>query len=335
MICAVLLVISSVLVLLLFNIEAKAFSSTTYKQAFADQRLYERMPQILASAISAFLAENPNSLPFLKALKVEDWQNIISTILPPEELKGVADNTLDSTFDYLNGKTNSANLSLLPFKSRLVGESGINVVVQILGLQPACTPEQITQIVFGLLGGEIALCNPPPEAMGLLAPFIQGQLQAIINIFPNEVTFISGAASGTPNDPRLELNTVRFAIKLSLFLPALFLFGIVIFAVHTFRDLLIWWGWPLMIAGGISVLLALFGSPLIGWILQLVIQRQGAIFIPPVLAASLGETASAVARQMLQPVMIEGFIVGFVGLGMVVIATFLLRDVHSDPITSI
>jgi hypothetical protein len=183
-ICAILFVISGVSVLLLFNIEAKAFSSTTYKQAFEDQRLYERMPTILASALTTFLAENPNTMPFLKALKVEDWQNIITTLLPPEELNIIADNALDATFDYLNGKTNSAALSVLPVKSRLVGETGINVVIQIIGLQPACTPEQITQILFGLLGGEIALCNPPPEAMALLTPFIQSQLQAMINSFP-------------------------------------------------------------------------------------------------------------------------------------------------------
>lgn len=325
-ICAVLFVISSVVVLLLFNIEAQAFSSTTYKQAFANQRLYERMPAILATALAEFLNGSPNNLPFLKAVKVEDWQNIITTLLPPEELKAIADNALDSTFDYLNGRTNSATISLLPVKSRLSGETGISVVVQLLSLQPDCTAEQITQIMFGLASGEIQLCNPPPEAVGLLAPFIQSQLQAIVNIFPNEVTFISGIASGTPNDPRNQLNTARFIMKLGLFLPALFLFGIVLFAVHRFKDLLLWWGWPLMITGGISVLISLFGSPLIGWFLQLIILRQGTTFIPPVLAASLGETASAVAREILSPVLIEGFILGFVGLGMVMAATFLIRS---------
>ncbi len=81
-----------------------------------------------------------------------------------------------------------------------------------------------------------------------------------------------------------------------------------------------------MITGGISVLIALLGSPLVGWILRLVIENQGTIFVPPVLAASLAETASAVAQQMLGPVLIEGFVLGFAGLGMVIVATLLVRS---------
>jgi len=61
----------------------------------------------------------------------------------------------------------------------------------------------------------------------------------------------------------------------------------------------------------------------IGWILQLLIQTQGANLIPPVLAQTIGEAASAVARQMLAPVVIEGFILAILGLGMVILALFL------------
>jgi len=43
-ICAVLFIITGVMALVLFNIERKAFSSTTYKQAFENQNLYARMP---------------------------------------------------------------------------------------------------------------------------------------------------------------------------------------------------------------------------------------------------------------------------------------------------
>jgi len=78
-----------------------------------------------------------------------------------------------------------------------------------------------------------------------------------------------------------------------------------------------------MVAGGIRVLIGLFGSPVVGEVLRLVIQTQGAIFIPPVLAASLAETARAVAGEMLTPVVIQGFILGFFGLGMVIVAALL------------
>ena len=325
---AVLFVVSSVVVLLLFNIERKAFSAETYKQAFENQRLYERIPAMLASTLTTSIAENPNAIPLLRALTVENWQASLTTLLPPEELRALADNALDSTFDYLNGKTDSAVISLIPIKTHLAGESGLEVVRQFLSLQPACTPEQLSQMALGLLGGQISLCNPPQEAMGLMAPFIQTQLQAMTAIIPDQVAFIPGTNSDTPSDPRLKLNMIRSAIKLTPFIPILFLFGITVFAVRSLRDWLMWWGWPLLLAGATGMLIALVGSPLVGWILQLLIQSQGTIFVPPVLAASIGETSRAVARQMLAPVVIEGFILALLGLAMVIASLLISPQVR-------
>jgi hypothetical protein len=328
--CAILFVISTVIVLLLVNIEAKAFSSTTYKQAFADQRLYERMPSILATALTTTMGDSINAVPFLRAFTVEDWQSTITVMLPPEELQAMADNSLDATFDYLNGRTSSAVISLAPVKTQLAGPAGMELVLQILSLQPACTTEQLLQIATGLLGGEIALCNPPPEALGLMTPFIQSQLQTMTNIIPNEVTIIPGTLSGTPEDPRLRLNTIRSAITFTPLLPLLLLFGMTIFAVRSLADWLTWWGWSFTIAGVSSVIIGLVGSPIVGWILQFFIQNQGTILIPPVLISSIAETTSAVARQMLVPVLIQGAILGFIGFGMVLL-TLLLPKQPVDP----
>ena len=329
-ICAILFIISAVIAILLINTEAKAFSSATYKQAFADQRLYERMPAILATALTSTMGANINAIPFLRELAPEDWQNTIAMLLPPEELKTTADIALDSMFDYLNGRSNSAAISLLPLKTQLAGPSGMNVVLQILTLQPPCTVEQLTQMALGVLGGQIALCNPPPEAVNLMTPFLQSQLQTMTTIIPNEVTFIPGTLSGTPQDPPLPLNKVRSIIKLTPLLPVLLLIGITIFGVRSLRDWLTWWGWPFMIAGAGTVLIGLVGAPLVGWILQFLIQGQGTIPIPPVLISSIAEATSAVARQILIPVMIQGALIGFVGLGMAILA-MLLPGRPTDP----
>ena len=187
-------------------------------------------------------------------------------------------------------------------------------------------------MALGLLGGQITLCNPPEEAMGLMAPFIQAQLQAMTTLIPDQVAFIPNTLSNTPNDPRLKLNMVRSAIKLTPFIPVLLLFGVTLFAVRTLRDWLLWWGWPFILTGVTGALVALIGSPLIGWILRLLIQSQGSIFIPPVLAASIGETTSAVTRQMLAPVPIEGFILALLGLGMVAASMFISRQAsYANP----
>lgn len=331
-ICAVFFVVSSVLVLLVFNIEAQAFSSKTYKQAFEDQRLYERMPSILATTITGYVGQAGGALPFLQLLTAEDWQANIGLLLPPEDLRAMANNALDSTFDYLNGRSDSVVISLLPVKAQLSGEAGVRLILEILRRQPACTPEQLTQMALGLFGGQIALCNPPDQALDLILPFIQTQVQSMAAVFPNELTLISPAMSGTAADPRVQLNNVRTTIRLTPFLPALLLLGIAAFAARSLVDWLTWWGWPLMAAGGMSALIGLFGAPVIGSILELLIRTQGTFLIPPVLASPIAETASAVARQMLIPVTIQGLILGVAGLAMVIIAMLLAHRPGEPPI---
>jgi len=324
-ICAALFVLLGVPVLLMFNIEQKAFSSETYKQAFENQRLYERMPALVAATLSASLSQNGTMPPFLKELTAEEWQGTISSLLPPEELRAMTDQTLDSTFDYLNFKSNSVVISLLPIKARLAGEGGVNVVRNFLNTQPDCTLDQLTQMGLGLLSGNIALCNPPDEAIGFFAPFIQSQLQTITTTFPDQIALVPGEESGTPNDPRLRLQWVRSGIAISPFFLLLLLLAIAVFAVRSIRDLLVWWGWPLLITGGLAALIALVGSPLIGGILQLIIQIYGAAFLPPLLASTIAETASAVASQILVPVIAQGFVLAMIGLVMVIIGTLLPR----------
>ena len=324
-ICAALFVIAGVPVLLMFNIERQAFSSATYKQAFENQRLYERMPALIAATLSGTLSQNGALPPFLKELTAEEWQTTIPTLLPPEELRAMTDQTLDSAFDYLNFRSNSVVISLLPIKARLAGEGGMNVVRGFLRTQPDCTLEQLTQMGLGLLSGNIALCNPPEEAIGFFAPFIQSQLQTITATFPDQIALVPGTESGTPNDPRLKLQWVRSGIVFSPFFLFLLLLAIAVFAVRSIRDLLVWWGWPLLITGGLAAIIALVGAPLIGAVLQLIIQIYGAAFLPPLLASAIAETASAVASQMLVPVILQGFVLAAIGLMMIILGMLLRK----------
>lgn len=324
-ICAVLFILGGVPILLLFNIERKVFTSTTYKQAFEDQRLYERMPSLLAESLAASISQNANTVPFMREMSALEWQATISSLLPPAELRAMTDQALDSTFDYLNFRSHSIIISLVPVKARLAGEAGVEMVRQFLRAQPACTVEQLTQMALGLLGGNILLCNPPPEAMGFLEPFIQSQLQTINATFPNEIALVPGTDSGTSDDPRLQLQWVRSGIRFAPFFVFLLLLAAAVFAVRSLYDLLVWWGWPLLIVGLIGGVIALIGSPIVGWFLQFLFLTQGAVFLPPVLASAIAETASAVARQMLIPVILQGFLIAIVGLGMLVLSFMLPR----------
>ena len=215
-ICAVLFIITGVMALLLFNIERKAFDSTTYKQAFENQNLYARMPSILANTLSATILQNQNTPTFIKTLTLTDWEAAVSSMLPPEELKAITDDALDSIFDYINLRTDSVTISIIPLKSHLISASGVEVVKQVLRVQPACTAEQLQAIAFGFLsGGDIILCSPPEDVLTLLTPIIESQIQVMTVAIPDEVTLISSVPSDTPNDPRLKLNNVRLLMLIS------------------------------------------------------------------------------------------------------------------------
>jgi hypothetical protein len=325
-ICAVLLVISGVIALLSFNIERKAFSSNTYKQAFEDQNLYERMPDVLAVALSASITNSGNTNPLLNLLSTEDWRTSIAALLPPEELKAITDNALDATFNYLDGKTDSAVVFLTPLKGYLISDGGVEAVTQLLQAQPDCTTEQLTQIALGLLsGGDLLLCNPPQEVMGFVTPLIESQLQVMTLGFPDEVTLISGEKSNTPDDPRIRINRLRAVMKLTPAFPLLFLLAIAIFAVRSLREWLIWWGVPITLTGGVSLLIALLGAPTVGFVIGRVMQNQASSFMPPILLETMQETAREVAREILNPVAIEGALLLLIGLGMTGVALFFTK----------
>ncbi len=325
-VCASLFVVSGVTALLLFNIERRAFSAETYKQAFDKQGLYVRMPAIMAETIYTSTTQDVNPDPFLKVLTRTDWEASIASILPPDELKIISNNALDSVFDYLNNKTDSASISLILLKARIAGPQGVETVLRILSAQPDCTLEQLMQMGLGFLSGEVILCKPPEEMMGLVTPLIETQLQVITRSIPDEVTLIFSEESNATDDPRIHLNTVRTVMKWTPIFPFIFLIGMPVFAVRTLRDWLKWWGYPFFVTGVAGMFFALIGSPILGLVIQGTMQQQAGNLLPPILIPLMGETVSAVARQILQPVIIEGFILGILGSGMV-FTEYLLKKV--------
>lgn len=319
--CAVILVVTGAAALLLFNIERRAFSSGTFKQALERQDLYTRMPAILADALHTSIAQNANVDPFLRNLPPAELEAAIADILPSEDLKALADDTLDSLFGYLNNRSDAVSISLLPVKSRLAGPAGEALVMRVLNAQPDCTLEQLLQMGMGFLSGEIALCKPPAEMMGMVTPMLGSQLQFMATAIPDSVVLVSAADMTV--DPRIRLDGARLVMKWSPLLPVLLLVALTALAVRSFTDWLKWWGYPFLAIGGISALAAIIGSPVLGLVIQAVIRSQAG-FLPPILTSALGETVSAVSRQILSPVILQGVVLGFVGFGMV-ITTFLRR----------
>jgi hypothetical protein len=322
--CTLLFIISGIAALLAFNIEWYAFNSTAYKQAFERQNLYVRTPEILANALYSYISGNQNADPYLKELTPEDWQGTIASAVPPEELKLLTDSALDSVFDYLNDRTNSVQISLLPIKQRLAGPAGVEIVQKILRSQPECTADQLVQMGMGFLSGNIGLCNPPPELIGLLNPLIESQVQLLTFSIPNEVILLSSTPSDAFGDPRARLRQVRTLMNITPVFPVFFLFCLTIFAVRSLTDWLQWWGYPFLLTGGVSVLIAVIGAPIVGILVQSILEFYSSGLIPPILFSVIREAISAVTGEILRPVFYESLILAAIGFSMVLTSLFII-----------
>lgn len=322
--CAFMLVVSGAAALILFNVESRGFSAETYKQAFERQNLYARMPAILAEAMYSAILRSGSADPFLRNLGTSEWEAGIASILPPEDLKAISDLTLDSVFSYLNNQSDTASISLRIVKARLAGPQGMELVNRILDAQPDCTLEQLLQMGMGFVSGDVSLCKPPEEMMGLVTPLVESELRFLTGAIPDEVILITAEYGEPQGDPRLRLSRARTLMKFSPLLPAVLLISLTVLAVRGLKDLLKWWGYSFLGIGGISALAAMIGSPILGLVIRTVMQSQVS-FLPPVLTTALGETVSAVSTQILSPVVLEGAILSGVGFVMVVAAVLMRR----------
>ena len=306
--------------LLFFNFDRRAFTAETYQQAFAREDFYNKIPSLLAQSITsgADVTQQPLGM---QGLNQETWDSFFRTLLPPDVLKVIGDDLLNSTFAYLNLESDLIQVDLSPVKANMVGETGTQAALVLIKSLPACTLDQAAMIMFGMFSGDqIQLCNPPEDILPMLMPIIQGQMQVTASLIPDQLTLITAPPQ---NDPRQRLQTIRFFLRLSPLLPLMFLFGLTIFAVRSLKDWLIWWGIPLGITGFIASVMGLLGAPLLGAVLERLLAARLPNYLPVFLVDFTGDFSAAMVRALLNPVLWQGVILAVIGGGMFVAGYFI------------
>jgi len=309
---ALLFIGSAVMALFLFNFDRTAFTAETYQEAFAREELYNKLPAVMAQTLTSSGADQSQFPIVMQGLSATAWEGFFRALLPPESLKAMGDDMLNSTFAYLNQKTDSAQLNLVPLKTGMTSDTAVQAVFSLLGTLPDCTFAQVGQMTLDLLGGgQIQFCNPPAELSPLLAPVIQGQLQVMAALMPDQVTLIAAPAQ---DDPRQQLQFARVVMRLSPLLPLFFLLILTLLAVRSLKDWLGWWGVPLTIAGAIALGISIIGAPVFSAILQRILANRMPEFLPVLLLDYTTELASAMVRALLRPVLWQGLALGVLGL---------------------
>jgi len=281
--------------------------------------------------------------PFLQNLKAYDWEIIISSILPANELQTIAENILDQMFAYLNGETDSVSVSLVRLKERLTGQAGQDVIRQLIAAQPPCTVEQLAQMAASMLGGGegMVICAPPEEILALLMPQLQNQLAALVTQVPDKAMIIKPSSQpaqpgGGPlgNDPITAIRTVRLGLRLSPLLPLGLLLLVTLFGVRSLKGWLVWWGIPFFFAGAIALVPGIALLPALNWAWNnFVVPR-----IPPFLSADVAnighELATYIIHGLSEQIILQTAILLAVGLAMWVGSYFIKsRAAENTPAT--
>ena len=259
---------------------------------------------------------------YMTNLSAADWEFILSSILPAEDLKNLTEQGLESVIAFFNGKTDSATLSLAPLKARLSSEAGVEAVLQMMEAQPECTESQMFEMGLAMLEEpKIPMCNPPDELNKVIKPLIQGQLQMVAAELPDQVTLIPAPVSEQA-DPRGGLTTIRIGMRLSPLLALVFLLGVTLFAVRNLKSWLTWWGVPFVITGVLSALLGLVGSSLLRSFIQRRMVEGMPAQLPAIVAQSVNDLISAIIRQLTRPVVWQGILLATIGIGMLFLAFY-------------
>jgi hypothetical protein len=206
---------------------------------------------------------------FFQNLKAEDWQAILTILLPPQEMRTMTDGVLDQLFAYLNGVVDSVFVPMHELKIRLSGDAGTALIDQLISSQPPCTVQELNQISSPTPQEGFILCLPTPALYPTLASQLRGQLDSAVASIPEKAYLIMPPSPSaiTPgsgpfgSSPISTIRTLRWFMRLSPLLPLLFLLGIALFAVRSFKGWLQWWGIPILVSGVVALGLGFFTSP--------------------------------------------------------------------------
>jgi hypothetical protein len=274
-------------------------------------------------------APEPKDTPgYLKYLTVQDWEILIGTLVPPEQMKVITEQTVNDVFAYLNGDAAEAAVSLTPVKQTLA-QNGVQAARRILSAQPDCTDEQLltltANLAMGIDLGNQTLCNPPADLTDTLLPLLETSVQAEITTIPDSIPIL-----GPDNRPALAaFQLTRAIIRLSLLLPVILLILMTIFVVRTLKGWLAWWGIPFIFTGVLAVLAALFSTPLTRLTLTSDMIKNSSIYALRFAQAGM-DVILSIVRQVMLPVGIIGALLIIIGTGMLVGRQFVPEKLDRD-----
>ena len=328
---AILFIVTTALAFVLFSVERTAFDPELYIQALDEEGVYQRLPEITAQALS-IAAQRPNAnliLSLFKNLSEEEWRAFVTELFPPDVLRALAVDAVTQLLDYLNGGRDTVTLSLVILKAHMQSPEGVRAVYGMLKTQPDCSVEQLT--AMALNQGELTLCNPPETFLFFdLRPVIEAQIQGAMSLLPEQATIIRADANHIQT--LRDLRALRLFMRWSPLMPVLCMLLITLLAVRSIRDWLNWWGYPLLIAGLLSMTLSAMSGIIASLTFQVFIAVALPDAIPPEITSVFKDITATIVRRAVQPTLPLAGVMAVIGLITVTIAFLFRKRFQNNPV---
>jgi len=275
---------------------------------------------------------------FFKVLTIDQWGLILRTLLPADWLQGQAESVLNQAFELLGtpGEPLRLVIDMREFKDRLTGPAGTDAVLQVIQALPPCDPGYVPDPSNP---ENLLECRPPDELMPLVKSEIPPALEEVAEQIPDEMDLLeearnSGALSleglDLPAGPRQLLQAGRTIVRLSPILCIVILFLVTLLVVRSWRSFFRWWGMPILAAG-----IAVVVTAIVIWLGLDVLISIGRENLPDTISTGLFDTGAGIlvfiAHRYALVTGGEGILLGFIGLGLVLVSFFIGRRKRGQP----
>ena len=358
-----LFIVTALTSIFLLTIERQLLSPDFYLDVLEEQNFYDSLPAIAAEQIRYAMGfnpclENPDNCEgdapdpgatsggppgYFQALSQNDWELLLTGLLPPDWLEEQVQSITGDLFDYLDKGEGelSISISMVEMKEHLGGEEGVRALAGVLSAQPECSNDDILAMARVLEGGDVPgddflTCHPPDDFIETYTPHIEvifrrsleevpDEIDLAQNLFADDGSGDEGVSTisllGTQFTPFMLIKWVRWGIRMSPWFSWAMLLVIAFLAAYSFKALRGWWGFPLLITGLIGFAIALVATPIANWAIDRFLTGRTAMGISPVLM----ETGIDIAVQMIRTLFARArnlaLITAALGLGFVIVQT--------------
>lgn len=281
---------------MVFAVAQQLTGPAIYKEAFAAQRLYERLPELAAAQVSAQLSYVPKDQEpqagnaeggapaAFRSLGPAEWEVIVREVVPPDWLRAQTERALDQLLAD-PPPTGPVLVSIAELKAHVIDGAGVRAYLTLARAQPACSAAEIAAWAAGT--GQLPRCRPPEDVLTAATPALQEGLVKVLGDLPDEVD-LRGTTGPAPENGEsgggLDLAKLRTIVRIGILAPLVPAVLIVLLVVRSRRGLR-WLGMPLLLSALLALGLSVVAVPGVDQLVTREVAKAPAYWSPVLLGA--------------------------------------------------